>query len=471
MEPGGAGLRSGKWGSLPLRRLPQSRPWHPRIPAPPTLNRTPMTTATSLALLAAALLPAAVRAQERDSVADSRTHYREAVRAYQAHDYPAFLEHARLAQTLRPTHGGVTYALASAYALTGDTAGALGSLRRYAALGYTADLAADSDFVAIRGTPGLAEVERRLQENRAPVLRGSLAFELPERDLLVEGVAYDSREGSFYVSSVHRRKIVRMTPDGRFADFALLEREGDGAPLGLRVDPVRRVLWVATAAMPQMRGYAPADSGRSALLRYDLDRGTLTGRYPVPGDGRAHVLGDVEIARGGEVYASDSRAPVIYRLAPGGRALEPLVESPLMTSAQGLALAPDGRTLFVADYSRGILRIDLASRSVAPVPAPDTVVALGIDGLYYLDQSLVGIQNGMAPHRVVRLRLSPGGERITGAEVLERAHPRHAEPTLGVVVGRDLYYVANSQYERFGEGGTVAAPDSLAPPVVLRLRL
>jgi hypothetical protein len=55
--------------------------------------------------------------------------------------------------------------------------------------------------------------------------------------------------------------------------------------------------------------------------------------------------------------------------------------------------------------------------------------------------------------------------------VLERAHPRYSEPTLGVVWGPDLYYVANSQWERFGETGTIAHPDQLERPTILRLRL
>jgi hypothetical protein len=105
------------------------------------------------------------------------------------------------------------------------------------------------------------------------------------------------------------------------------------------------------------------------------------------------------------------------------------------------------------------------------LPCPDTLAALGIDGLYWLDAKLIGIQNGMDPARVLRLTLGPKGDRLTQAEVLERAHPLHADPTLGTIVGRDLYYIANSQWERFGEDGTDAAPDSLKPPTVLRLRL
>ncbi len=425
----------------------------------------------TLNLVPLLLLTPTLAAAQGDPVLESRAHYAEAVRAYEARDYPAFLEHARLAQHLRPTHGGVTYALASAYALTGDTTEALASLRRFAALGYSAELGADSDFVALKGSAALAEVERRLAKNREPLVSSTVAFTLPERDLLAEGIAYDSRDGAFYVSSVHRRKIIRMTPDGRFADFASLDGEGLGAPFGLRVDPVRRVLWAAAAAVPQMQGFTPADSGRSALLRFELRTGKLAGRLPVPPDGRAHSLGDVAVSRSGDVYATDSRAPAIYRVAAGSDSMELFLESPLLLSAQGLALSPDERLLYVADYSRGILLVDLAARTASAIGVADTVLTLGIDGLYYHAGGLIGIQNGVTPHRVVRLELSADGRSIVRAVPLERSHPRHEEPTLGAVVGRELYYVANSQWERFGQDGRIAQPDSLHQPVVLRLRL
>ncbi len=99
------------------------------------------------------------------------------------------------------------------------------------------------------------------------------------------------------------------------------------------------------------------------------------------------------------------------------------------------------------------------------------MLALGIDGLYYHDDALIGIQNGVTPHRVVRLELGRGSKRISCSVVLKRSHPLHHEPTLGTLVGRELYYVANSQYERFREDGGIAQLDSLEQPVVLRLRL
>ena len=252
------------------------------------------------------VLPSPAAAQE-DPVLASRAAFQMAVKAYQAHDVPAFLAHAREAERLRPDHGGVIYTLASACALSGDTAGAFAMLRRFAKLGYTADVAADSDFAQVRSLPAFDAVRRSLARNAEPVMRSQPAFTLPERDLLTEGIAYDPRTGAFFVGSVHHRKIVRVDRTGRVAEFVASARDGLWAPLGMRADSARGLLWVATAALPQMVGYDTADAGRSGLDAFDLATGAPRGRYLVPRDGSDHALGDVVITRGRDVYASDSR--------------------------------------------------------------------------------------------------------------------------------------------------------------------
>ena len=421
------------------------------------------------ALLLSAGLPALAAAQA-DPILESRTEYRAAVAAYQARDWAGYLDHARKAEALRPDHGGVVYALASARALTGDTAGALAALRRFAAMGYAADLAADSDFVTLRGRSDYAEVTHALARNAAPVVRSRPAFTLPETDLLAEGLAYDSAQRAFYVAAVHQRKILRVTPDGAVSVFATAA-DGLWAPMGMRVDPARRRLWVTTSALPQMRDYDPADSGRAAVMAFDLRSGKPSGRYEVKRDGAGHVVGDLTLSANGRVYASDSRAPVLYRVPESGDTLERYLESALLLSGQGLAAAPGGDALYLADYARGIVRVDLRTRAVSLVPAADTALVLGVDGLAWHRGSLIGVQNGVTPHRVVRLVLADGGTRITRTEVLERGHPAHDEPTLGVVVGDDFYYIADGQWERFGEDGRIAEAAALKPTVVLRLRL
>lgn len=429
----------------------------------------PLSRAALLSLLI--VWAAAPASAQDDPILASRAAYQEAVRAYEAHDVPAFLAHAREAERLRPDHGGVIYALASACALSGDTAGAFAALRKFAALGYTADVAADSDFTRLKKLPAFTAVRGSLARNAEPVLRSRRAFTLPERDLLTEGIAWDSVTRTFFVGSVHHRKILRIEPSGRVSVLVPPGRDGLLAPLGMRADPTRRLLWVAASAVPQMEGYDTADAGRSGVFAFDLGTGELRGRYLISPDGQAHALGDVIVSRAGDVYATDSRAPAIYRISRGADSIERFLTSPLLLSAQGMALDGNERTMYVADYSRGLLRVDLAARVVRPVPRDDGVLALGIDGLYRAGNDLVGVQNGVEPHRVVRLHLQRGGDRITGVELLERARPDYAEPTLGVVVGGALYYVANSQWERFKDDGTVDAPDRLRRPLVLRLPL
>jgi hypothetical protein len=97
-------------------------------------------------------------------------------------------------------------------------------------------------------------------------------------------------------------------------------------------------------------------------------------------------------------------------------------------------------------------------------------VVTGIDGLVWADGSLIGIQNGVRPHRVARHRLDPSLERVEEMTVLERGNPHFDEPTLGVRVGRDFYFVANSQYRFVGDDGTLDV-ERLQRPSILRLPL
>ncbi|MEO7984919.1 MAG: hypothetical protein ABI766_00210 [Gemmatimonadales bacterium] len=424
---------------------------------------------TLLLLCSLALLQSEPVAQP-DPVIISRSEYQLAVKAYEGRDYADFLDHARRAQQLRPSHGGVIYGLASAYALTGRRDSAIGMLNRFATLGYVADVAADSDFIALRGSPGYAGVRRALASNHTPIVRSTVAFTLPEKDLLTEGIAYDPLSKAYFVGSVHHRKILRVAGDGTVSEFVPAARDGMWAPLGMKVDAGRKALWVAVAGVPQMRDHSPGDLGRSGIYRFDLATGKLTGRFLIR-DRAPHVLGDLTLAPNGDVYSSDSRAPMLWRVRAGADSIERFLESPLLLSAQGLAVTPDGRSLYLADYSRGVLRVDLVTRRVALLPCRASVLPLGIDGLYLVGGRLIGIQNGIEPHRVVRLTLDARGDSLIGMEVLERLHPSYAEPTLGVVVGGNLFYIANSQWERFGETAEIAHPGELQRPTILRLRL
>jgi hypothetical protein len=141
-------------------------------------------------------------------------------------------------------------------------------------------------------------------------------------------------------------------------------------------------------------------------------------------------------------------------------------------SLQGLAFAADGSTAWLADWTTGLYRIDVASGVVSPVSADPSLFTLGVDGLYVGgDRRLIALQNGIAPARVVAFDLDSTGTRVERVELLDRHLPAAIEPTLGVMVPGGLLYVANSPWGLYGPGGSVDPEKPFPAPLLLRLPL
>jgi len=87
-----------------------------------------------------------------------------------------------------------------------------------------------------------------------------------------------------------------------------------------------------------------------------------------------------------------------------------------------MTLSDDGRTPFFAGFLQGVSARSLDTRELRTLPHPCGVSTQGFDRLYFHAGARVGVENGTGAGRVVRLQLSPGHERVVGAEVLETAH-------------------------------------------------
>lgn len=412
----------------------------------------------------AAPTPFAARAQ-----ADA--HFGRAREAYLRRDFGLFLAESRAALAFVPTSVRAVYNVACGAALGGHPDEALAALGTLADWGVDAGVAGDADLASLRGRPAFEALLQRFAALHQPLGQSRVAFTLPEKGLIPEGLAYDPQTRAFFVSSVHRRKIVRVTADGVASDFVAGGRDGLLAVLALRADPARRALWACSSGVREMQGARPEDEGRAALFEFDLDSGALRRRLEAPDAGarRERNFNDLALDATGTLYLSDATAGELLRLPLGGGRLEVFVERGTFRSPQGLALV-DG-ALYVADYALGLARVDLATRDVTFLDAPPQTLLTGIDGLLSAGGRLIAIQNGLAPARVASLELDASGRRVLAARVHERAHALFDEPTLGVVVDGELYYVANSQWGRVDAQGQPGPPEALREPVILRLSL
>jgi hypothetical protein len=384
-----------------------------------------------------------------------RTVNREARELLQAKDY-AKLRGALIELTpLIPGNPRIAYNLAAAEARLGNREAALAALRNWAAMGVTADPGADEDFVSLRETAEFREILDRVARHKERVGQSTLAFRLPAPDLLLEDIAYDPKARRFFLSSVRKGAI--FTADGR--EFARVP----WAAMALRVDAARRRLWATTGYLPNCEACDPADKDKTAAIAFDLDTGEQKLRVDSPVRG---LLGDMTIGRGGDLFLSEGTYGAVLRLKTGSTAMERLDQEGEFPAPQTAALSADEKILYVPDYIRGIAAMRLDSRMDTRQvdwlqPAPGIALS-GIDGLYLHRGSFVAVQNGVTPERVVRFPLD-----LRRQELIEANTPNLGEPTHGVFVDDDFYFIANSGWNEYGRDGK-KKPGS--PPVATEVR-
>jgi hypothetical protein len=385
-------------------------------------------------------------------------------------DWKGYQHYASILYRELNGHPGTILAQARAAAQMHDTATAMKWLKMYAATGLVRDLNADSLLAPVRSAPGWKELLARIAKNREAVGKPLVAFIAPDSLFVAEDIAYDSTTKRFFLSSIREGRIA-VWENKKFSTFVPEERDSVWSMLGIDAEPRRGALWATTAGMGEKEDLAPEDSGSSAVMRYDLKSGALQKRYDLVDDSVDHVLGDMTVASNGDVFVSDALSGAFYTIRVGRDSLVTLVPPGTFPNPQQPVAAPDGKRVFVADYIRGIAIVDRTTGKVSWL-ANDAHAALnGTDGLTLVGHSLIAVQNGVSPERVIRLDLDAAMTKIVRWSTLAANLPQLNEPSHGVQVGDKFYFIATSGWDRFDADGTITKGAALHKPVVMILEV
>ncbi len=379
------------------------------------------------------------------------------------------IEQLRNAVAADPSDGARIYVLAQYLDRIGDTAESLKWLRELDRLGWTHGLN-EHDFLRSRSSREYRAIAALLNAREPQVVRSTSAFVIPQRDLIPEGIAWDRETGSFYVSSIHLRKIVTVTSDAKSYDFIAPGQDGIFGVLGMKVDPARRMLWAISSVTPEMGTSAGTSEGQSSVYAYDLRNGRLATKVVTGSADEPSLLNDLVTLDDGSALITDTDRGAIMRVRLGSDSIETWIPPDTFTFPNGIAVIEGEPYVYVADFD-GISRVDVRSRSVVQLDAPDGETLSGIDGLTSYRGGLIGIQNGVGRPRVIRIRLDVERTTITGVEILEAGNPQFDEPTTGVIASGALYFLANPQLRAFDEQHKIWPPERLKDVVVLRLPL
>ena len=304
--------------------------------------------------------------------------------------------------------------------------------------------------------------------------RSEIAFQLPERDLIPEGICYDPEDDVFYLGSIRKSKILKISRDGDVEVFVPPTEGEDRGYLGMRIDTNRRVLW---ANWHQEKSPGDADPERqlwTGIAKFDLEDGRLIREYTVEKTDENHLFNDVAIARDGTVYFTSFAYGMIYTIDSVTDQIEEYLRMPEGVWNNGIDITPDDRYLFVAGSDK-IFRVEIESKELLELPIPENEIIGYGDGLYFHEEHLLAItvhrEEEQLVHRVLKLYLSETLDRITAIDVLDQDHPLYSNPTTGAIADDWFYYIATAQFEKFDEDGNLAPWDELSDTYILKLRL
>lgn len=376
--------------------------------------------------------------------------------AFRAGDWPTLCVELDAAQLQRPYSLFLTRNRILARALDGRAPDALTLAREVAERGLAMDFDAHPALVEFAEHDDFAPIAALMEENRAARGEATLVFEVADPGLLPE--AYAPLARGALVGSVRTGSILAVDHEANTRVVA--QSAGGVFDLEVRGDRV----WAVVNSQLAYE-HAEPESPWAAIEVFDLETGRRVRTVRVA-EADA-LLGDLEVARDGVAYASDSQTPRLFRLAPHAAAFEVFATDPRFANLQGLALDEEHDRLFVADYLSGLFVVEIQTATVRSIAAPSAWHLGGIDGLVLARGALIGVQNGTLPHRIVRMELDDEATRVEGFEVLQQNLPQWHEPTHGAVVGSEFHYIATSNWPSYDEAGAVREGARMEPLRVL----
>lgn len=392
----------------------------------------------------------------------------ESRKSYAAKDYAQAYVFMTEASKLHPYHQGILYQLGILGALTGRPEESVKNLGKAIHINAGYKLSDQPDLAALKDRADFQELLQEQKKLQSTVIHSDTAFVLRDRTLHIESVALDASTGTFYLGSVHQRKIVAVDKRGNARDLTAPGADGLTAVFGVRVDAKRKSLWACSSPMEEMENYD--STAKSAVSQFDLKSGKLQRQY-FPTEKSGHVFGDLVLSAKGDVFVSDSKNNVIFKVNEKTGALDLFFSSAEFWNLQGLTFNDDGRYLFISDYIKGPYRLHMQTKELIKIACTIDDSLKGIDGMTFYQGSLVTLQNGISPFRAMRFTLNATMDTITGATIIDQAHPAMNEPTIGIIEKSVFYYVANSQWGGYDEKHQIKDASKLQEIVILRSEL
>ncbi|WP_420575586.1 TPR end-of-group domain-containing protein [Ekhidna sp.] len=386
--------------------------------------------------------------------------YQEGLKAYEEKDYELFRQKMSTIDSMRPNYPAVVYNLAGGYALTGNPEKSLEILNKYILMDAIQDFSQDQDFNSILKNPSFLQIVEKQKELTAEIQPFD-NLKYPILDSHPESIEYSKKEKAFFFGGVRDGNIWKIQ-EGKEPKVWAESKKNSWSVMGLAISSNNKVLWACTSSMKNYKDYNQSEEGYASILKYDLKSGQLLETFVLPG---GHNFGDLITDRNGNVFISDGNSNKLYWISQENPKLEVFADlSDQVFNLQGLTFDSDQKNIYLSDYIDGIFKLNIETKEAKKLEIQsEDILIKGIDGLYFDNNSLIGMHNGTKPNRVVRYFLSEDGDALTKKETLVQAGAL-GEPTQGVWINSSLHFIMNSPWGGYDQDGNFT-PDG--EPIII----
>ncbi|MGC2768391.1 MAG: hypothetical protein WB607_23005 [Candidatus Acidiferrum sp.] len=179
-------------------------------------------------------------------------------------------------------------------------------------------------------------------------------------------------------------------------------------------------------------------------------------------------MGDMALMANGDVIVSDGEGGGVYRLLAQGSVLERLDDGDFIFP-QTPAMHPDGKHVFVPDYARDWCSGSCNEADVVAFDAA-TVCPQRHRRAVFRSRKIDRGAEWDISQRVVVFTLDATLTRIESEAIIERSTGTLGDPTHGVVIDNEFYYIANSGWDSIDDHGNMKRGAKPSVPRIMRVR-
>nr|WP_321232741.1 hypothetical protein [uncultured Psychroserpens sp.] len=375
--------------------------------------------------------------------------YKKSMESYKNNEFEAFRDYSLEALNIHPSQPTLLYNLGLSYAL----------LKNYNAsfeqfsylLSWNANLKLNeneelSDFL------DSSDYREDFKSKRELFLKQSIKSELflslskksHIEDFVING-------DYFYYTDLHNGMVVKYNQKLGFLDSKAYFMS---SPMAIAQDSNLQFLWVSTSMIQNYREFKEHEKNNATLFKLRKKDMHVVNEIEIP---NKSIIGSM-VTYKSKLYATSSLNPELLIINTDNNTVQDIIKIDEAFNLQGIAIDQEKEFLYVADYIKGIVKINLNDYTDRVwLKTSKDYLLKGIDGLTFLNSNtLFAVQNSSTPKRVIKI--IHNSNMISKIEIIDNALETKGEPTNIKLTSHGLLYLSNSQWPLYDNTGKADYP-------------